>query len=126
MLNHQFKAMKKTLLLAVFILLTSTYGLSAQSVPLQEGQIMRIILPEDGTFNHLKFPRKNFIIKRGGIADMKSVDANLVVITDIRDTSSGTQIVLKRQDGRKFFRAFPSVTATWPAALETGELEPVE
>ena len=110
--------MKKTLLLAVFILLTSTYGLSAQSVPLQEGQIMRIILPEDGTFNHLKFPRKNFI--------MKSVDANLVVITDIRDTSSGTQIVLKRQDGRKFFRAFPSVTATWPAALEKGELEPVE
>ncbi len=88
------------------------------------GDIMSINVPENGSFTHIHFPRKNLIIKRGGIADMKSVHGNKVVVTDIKTMSNGNTIVsLKRKNGRKFFKYLPSVKANLESALAKGELK---
>ena len=117
-------AMRTRHFFMIFLFLVGTAGLSAQISEVQEGQVLELILPDDGDFNHLVVPRKNFIIKRGGVPDMKTLDGNRVVVTSVKETSRGTRIVLKREDGRKFFRSFPTLTAHWPEALESKELAP--
>lgn len=92
----------------------------------QEVQINDVLViqePSGADFNHIHFPRKNFIIKRGGIASMKQVAGKKVVVESISyDKEGNTVVTLSRLDGLKFFRAFPTVTATLESALVSGEL----
>lgn len=54
---------------------------------------------------------------------MKSVYGAEVVVTSVNLNARGkTEVTLKRQDGRKFFRNFPEVTADLEQALQAGEL----
>jgi len=88
------------------------------------GDIMNIGTPENGSYRHIHFPKKNFIIKRGGLADMKSVQGNEVVVTHIKTIKEGTTVVtLERKNGRKFFKYLPSVKADLENALANGELK---
>ena len=43
-------------------------------------------------YEHIKFPRKNFIIKRGGIANLKSVYGKEVEVVDYAYTDEGDTI----------------------------------
>lgn len=116
--------MKTVVLFLVFIL--SGFSAIAQETSdlVAVGDVMNINLPENGSFEHIHFPRKNFIIKRGGIANMKSVHGNKVMITNIKTISNGnTRVTLKRKDGRKFFNYLPSVKADLENALAKGELK---
>jgi hypothetical protein len=94
----------------------------SQATSVTSGQEFELILPDDGNFEHVDFPRKNFIIKRGGIADMKSVDGNTVVVDRIERKDGQVLAVLRRKDGRKFFRHLREVRAQWPEALNQGEI----
>lgn len=111
---------------AIIILFAGVAGLRAQTVSIQEGQVLELVLPDDGDFNHVDVPRKNFIIKRGGVPDMKTLDGNRVVVESIRESSRGTRVVIRRADGRKFFRSFPTLTAHWPDAADSKELIPAD
>lgn len=90
---------------------------------IQVNDVLVIQSPSGPDFKHIHFPRKNFIIKRGGIADMKQLAGKKVIVESISYKKDGsTLITLSRQDGMKFFRAFPTVTASLENALEAGEL----
>jgi len=90
---------------------------------IQKGDIFTIEVPSASDYQHLHFPRKNFIIKRGGIADMKTVLGKKVKVMDYTYTSSGsTEVTLKRLDGKKFFGKFPTIKAGLEDALSSGEL----
>lgn len=93
---------------------------------LQEVQVNDVLVIQQPTgpdFKHIHFPRKNFIIKRGGIANMKQLAGKKVVVDAISYKDDGsTLITLRRQDGKKFFRAFPTVKASLENALDSGEL----
>ncbi|SMC43841.1 hypothetical protein [Cellulophaga tyrosinoxydans] len=74
-------------------------------------------------YNHIKFPRKNHIFKRGAIADFKRLNGLKLVVTSITtDSNYKTMVTLKRHDGKPFFRFFPSVEAHLEKALEAKEL----
>jgi hypothetical protein len=118
--------MRRRCFFAIIVLLAGLAGLNAQAISIQEGQVLELVLPDDGDFNHVDVPRKNFIIKRGGIPDMKTLDGNRVVVEAIEETSKGTRLVLRRADGRNFFRSFPTMTARWPDAGESAELIPAD
>lgn len=112
--------MKKTVFIVLFSIFTLQLG--AQQLPVQQGEVF-IIKKPSGDFSHINFPRKNFIIKRGGIANMKAVSGLPVVVTRIDQTIDGsTEVTLERRDGLKFFRNFRTVTADLEAALNAGEL----
>ena len=80
---------------------------------------------EGAQYEHLLFPRKNIIIKRGGIADMKQVAGLEVEVTGLTYDSSGNALVsLRRTDGGKFFRSFAEIKARHESAVAEGELIP--
>ncbi|MBM1107642.1 hypothetical protein JQC67_15910 [Aurantibacter crassamenti] len=87
------------------------------------GDVFKIGSPQTQTFKHINFPRANFIIKRGGIANYKSVTGNLVEVTAIKEKKDGTtEVTLKRKDGSRFFGSHTAVEADIYEAVNSGEL----
>ncbi|MEM9142896.1 MAG: hypothetical protein AAGA86_07910 [Bacteroidota bacterium] len=116
--------MKTVLCSLVFALVAFSANAQSNSDLVQVGDYLIIGSSDNGNFDHIHFPKKNLIIKRGGIADMKSVYGKTVVITEINSNNNGaTGVVLERKDGRKFFRHLKSVTADLENALADGELK---
>ena len=119
--------MKNALLFFIAVLIIQ-YAVS-QDVTQNDvmGKILVIKAPEGNSFNHLNFPRLNFIIKKRGIANYKSVYGKRVKITASEQLEDGsTRVYLKRTDGRKFFNYLPEVAANLELALQSGELVPHE
>ena len=108
------------------LLLFGWYSIFPPENDPQEVQVNDVLViqePEGPDFKHIHFPRKNIIIKRGGIASMKLVAGKKVVVESISyDEEGNTIVTLSRMDGLKFFRVFPTVTASLESALESGEL----
>lgn len=94
-----------------------------QQVAVEKGTILTLDEPVSDQYRYVLFPRKNFIIKRGAIADMKSVHGLEVEVVDYEYTEKGdTKVTLKRRDGKKFFRNYITVDAYLEDALTSGEL----
>jgi protein involved in polysaccharide export with SLBB domain len=108
------------------ILLGGGFALQAQQkqqIDIEKGTVLTLDEPVANEYRYVLFPRKNFIIKRGGIADMKSVLGLQVEVVDYEYTDKGdTRVTLKRKDGKKFFRNFKTVDAYLEDALTSGEL----
>ncbi|MGB6151483.1 MAG: hypothetical protein WBG48_05780 [Pricia sp.] len=111
------------LLFSVSVLNAQT-GNDQTSTDVAVGDIFEIGEPDANTYKHIDFPRANFIIKRGGIANYKSVHGEKVVVTSVKEKKDGkTQITLKRNDGGRFFGSHKFVAADIKHALESGELQ---
>jgi protein involved in polysaccharide export with SLBB domain len=94
-----------------------------QQVTIEKGTILTIDEPVADEYRYILFPRKNFIIKRGGIPNMKFVYGKKVEVVDYSYTADGdTRVTLKRTDGKKFFRSYKTVDAYLEDALTSGEL----
>ena len=111
-------------------LLFSVSVLNAQNSVNQEpanvkvGDVFEIGKPEANSYKHIDFPRANFIIKRGGIANYKRVEGNRVVVTSIKEKKDGTtQVKIKRKDGGRFFGSHTVVAADFKDAVKSGELQ---
>lgn len=114
----------KKLIFSVFAVFSFVFA-SAQTVStdVKIGDTFVISSPESSDFEHINFPQNNFIIKRGGIANIRNVVGSTVEITDLKENKQGeTEVRLQRTDGKKFYRKFPTVTANLKEALENGEL----
>ncbi|MBD0851507.1 hypothetical protein [Maribacter arenosus] len=97
-----------------------------EDVPLiDKGTVLILGEPSSGiNYQHIHFPKRNFILKRGGIADFKQLIGEKVEVHQIEYAGTDkTKIVLKRKDGRRFFRFFPNVKADFEKALALGELK---
>lgn len=112
----------------VFAFMFSVFalGLQAQSVNKGEvavGDILEVGKPESTQYEHIEFPKPNFIIKRGGLANYKRVEGNKVMVTSIKEKKDGTlRIKIKKTDGSRFFGSHWQVAANVKEALESGEL----
>ena len=90
---------------------------------MEVGDILEIGRPLAPVYKYIDFPRPNFIIKRGGIANYKRVEGNKVVVTSVKEKKDGSlQVKIKRADGMRFFGSHTIVSADLKDALETGEL----
>ncbi|MCF8713470.1 hypothetical protein JM658_01405 [Joostella atrarenae] len=113
--------MKKRLFFAVFSFFV--FAVQAQDKEVNVGDVLTINSISESTYNHIDLPRKNIIIKRGGVPNYKSVYNNEVVVTEINTNADGEQLaVLKRKDGRKFFTSFPTIKANVTKAIDSEEL----
>ena len=123
MFNLKFFKMKKLIVVCIFAFLT--LGVSAQDkkIDVKKGDVFKIASPSGQEFKHINFPKKNFIIKRGGIANDKLVYGEEVIVTSVALTKDGsTEIRLKPKDGGKFYNAIRSVKVDFEDAIQTGEL----
>ena len=113
--------MKKTLLFTIFLVFA--VFTNAQEKEVEVGDTLTIYKPTNSNFSYVHFPRRNFIIKRGGIANMKSVHLEEVVVRSLEYKAGGkTLATLERADGGKFFMRFKTVQASLEKALKAGEL----
>lgn len=115
--------MKNLLFIPIMLLFAFQVEAQDQTQPVTVGDILVINQPEDLKFKSLQLPKANFIIKKGGIANYKSLIGNKVRVTEVTTNDAGeTKVVLEREDGRKFFRTHSAITANINDALENGEL----
>lgn len=112
-----------------FALLFSASLLQAQeevktnTSKVQIGDVLEIGTSKRMDYKHINFPRANFIIKRGGLANYKGLKGDRVVVTAIETNKDGsTKIKIKRKDGGRFFGSHTVVSADINNALAAGEL----
>ncbi|NAS12684.1 hypothetical protein [Poritiphilus flavus] len=117
--------MRKTaLLIAALFLLSFTSQAQESELQFSEGQVFVLGTPTGQDYQHIHFPRKNFLIKKGAIPRMKDLPGTQVYVDQVNYGRSGSaEIVLKRKDGRKFFRVLRSVKASADEALQAGEIK---
>lgn len=111
------------------IFLVAGISLHAQEIrtSIDVGDVLVLQKPKGGEFVHVQFPRKNMIIKQGGIANMKPLYGQKVLVTRVDQIPYGnTEVVLRPVNGRRFFGYLSSVKAHLDLALAAGELMPVQ
>ncbi|TDT50334.1 hypothetical protein CLV90_0126 [Maribacter spongiicola] len=111
-----------TLLFSVSLLNAQSNDTSQTEVNV--GDVFEIGKPETNKYKHIDFPRENFIIKRGGIANYRRAQGEEVVVTAVKEKKDGTtEIKIKRNDGGRFFGSHTVVTADFNEAITSGELQ---
>ncbi|WP_165749761.1 hypothetical protein [Cellulophaga sp. Z1A5H] len=114
----------------ILVLLFSTSILHAQNnserivTDVEVGDVFEIGKPETNRYKHIDFPRANFIIKRGGIANYKHPEGKIVVVTAVKEKKDGsTHVKIKRKDSGRFFGSHTVVSADIKKAVAAGELQ---
>jgi ABC-type enterochelin transport system substrate-binding protein len=122
--------MKKIIIAVLFMV--GAYGINAQSNRaealngVKEGSVLQIGTLDTPRYKHIDFPRPNFIIKKGGIANYKKLEGVKVVVTAVNKKNDGTlQVQIQRTDGKRFFGNQSVVNADLKDALESGELRKI-
>lgn len=110
----------KFALISFTLLLIPHSSFGQDDYDLKVGDILTITKDTNTPFNHLHFPKANFIIKRGGIADFKALNEMKVKIEEISEGNTAKLIPL---EGRKFFNRYTYVNANLKKALENNELK---
>ncbi|APS40050.1 MULTISPECIES: hypothetical protein [Salegentibacter] len=115
--------MRNLLIIPIMLLFAFQVEAQNQTEPVTVGDVLVINQTENQNFKSLDLPKANFIIKKGGIANYKSLNGNRVEVTAVETNDAGeTTVKLKREDGRKFFRTHTTISANIDEALENGEL----
>ncbi|MGW9684236.1 hypothetical protein [Flagellimonas sp. 2504JD1-5] len=109
-----------TFLIAV-LMTFSVSGQKNQMDVVAVGDELILGSPTGNRYTHVKVPRKNFIIKRGGLPNMASLKNTAIVVTDVV-YGEKTLITFKRTDGRKFFRVYKTLSANLEGGIDSGEL----
>jgi hypothetical protein len=116
--------MIKSLLFIVLFAMTSWMNAQETYPNLVKGDIVILGNPKGSDYHYIDFPRKNSIIKRGAIANFNALIGKKLVVEHIETNKTGTVVAsLKRKDGQKFFRFFPTVKANLNGALNSGEIK---
>ncbi len=114
--------MKITIIFVILSILGFSNPLINEPQDVQVGDILTIEKPSGNEFRYVYFPKKNMIIKRGGIPSMKMVKNLEVEVVSVTYTNNKTLVMLKRVDGGRFFKSLFSVKADYESALNAGEL----
>ncbi len=111
--------------IAIFIALVFSVGLmqaQESSTIVEKGEVLTLGKASATGYKHINFPRKNFIIKRGALANFNALNGDKVVVQDVFTENGLTKIILLRKNGNKFFRFWTSVEANLDKAIANGEL----
>jgi hypothetical protein len=122
--------MKKILYLLCFVygvsFATTQPNINFKNNDPKVGDVLKIKQPKTVSFKHIDFPRLNFIVKRGGLANYKSVYDELVVVKKVTDNNGNIHVTLERKNGKKFFGYLKQVNANYTASIEAGEIAKVK
>ncbi len=112
-------------LIFYFIFLLAIGSINAQEQNnFMLGDVLILGQPTGNSYVHIHFPKKNIIIKRGAITNFKNLAGQKLVVHEITTSEDGNLVaVLKKKNGKKFFRFFSKVQADLTKALDSGELK---
>jgi len=82
--------MRNSILTLITTFFTAAFIYSQNFTPnFTLGDVFLIGSVSNDTYKHINFPRANFIIKKGGIANYKNIRGAKVVITSIDEKTNG-------------------------------------
>jgi hypothetical protein len=116
--------MKNNILSFVLAVFTSIfmYGQTSTS-DFNKGDVFQIGTANFNNYKHINFPKANFIIKKGGIANYKNIKGQKVVITSVKEKDNGKKIAtIKLADSRKFFNSHKYISVDIEEAIKNKEL----
>ena len=116
--------MKNNILNSVllFFITAFMYSQSAAS-NFNVGDVFLIGTVKYNNYKYINFPRANFIIKKGGIANYKNIRGEKVVIIAIEEKNNGKHVAtIKLSKPRKFFNSYKYVTVDVHQAIKNNEL----
>ncbi|MFS4468717.1 hypothetical protein [Maribacter sp. 2210JD10-5] len=118
--------MKNFLTIIILAVFVSHNSISQESESIvKQGDILIISKDSNVPFKHIHFPRKNFILKRGNIANYKNLDGMAVRVEELINNSDTKQrATLSPLSRKKFFNSYTTVTADISKAIQSGELVP--
>ncbi len=117
--------MKKILFFALllFFNLQGQQNASTTQKTIEIGDILIIGKPSAQLYQHIRFPKTNFIIKKGGIPNYKALVGDRVIVTKVDKKQQGySSISFKLENGDKFFNSITVVKANFEKALEEKEI----
>ncbi|MCO6161595.1 hypothetical protein [Flavobacterium sp. NRK F7] len=117
------KALYHFIVLVFALFSANTY--SQETNHQEETQKVYVLKPvPNHAYQHVYFPKTNFIKKRGGFENYEAlVGKKVVVVNKIKEKKEGWIVLLKLEDGGKFFGVYPTIEAHLEKAIEKGELE---
>ena len=112
--------MKKILL---FIFAAGLLSFTAKGQEVNVGDTFTIASVESNNYKYIKFPKSNFVIKKGGIVNFNNIQGAKVKVTAIDKNSDGSTVAtIALASGKKFFNSHKYVTVIIPAAIDNKEL----
>ncbi|PQJ80789.1 dihydroorotase [Polaribacter porphyrae] len=109
-------------ILSVFFLSISNFSQTSNS-NFKVGDKFLVGKTEMNNYEHIKFPRKNFIIKKGGIATYKNIIGREVTITSLKEHKNGTLLaIIKLTSNKKFFNSHKFIKVNIRKAISEKEL----
>ncbi|QWX82615.1 hypothetical protein H0I23_09040 [Cellulophaga sp. HaHaR_3_176] len=108
-------------IISMFCFLFMSFTIHANDIKV--GSVLIISNPSSNQYKHIELPKKNFIIKKGGIADYSTILNEKVVVSDLTTSENGDiEVVLKRENGKRFFNSHTVLKANLSQALQANEL----
>lgn len=114
-------------LFLIAALALGTVSVQAQEIcetpKVKAGDVLKIAEPAHSSYDHFNFPKSNFIIKRGGIANYRALINQEVEVTDVTmENGCIAKVDVKLANGKKFFNTVNTVSVDFKEALAAGEL----
>lgn len=93
------------------------------SETITRGDVITIGALSGKTYQHILFPKTNFILKKGGNPNYKKIKGLQVTVTNKEEKhSKKTIITVKRKDGKKFFNSLNTVNVDLEEAIKANEV----
>ncbi|MBZ9788329.1 dihydroorotase [Psychroflexus sp. CAK57W] len=86
------------------------------------GDVLTIGEVENNDYQHINFPRANFIIKKGGLPNYSYVKGEKVEITSVKEKNGSLIATIKLTSRKSFFNSHKYITVDIEKALEGKEL----
>ncbi|WP_378178039.1 hypothetical protein [Aquimarina sp. SS2-1] len=116
--------MKNLIIIAFlsFVTMNAQEAKTLSSETVAVGDIITLGTPSGQTYQHILFPRVNFIIKKGGTTNFKQLQGKKVVVTDKEVVEGITKITIARKDGKKFLNSIANVKVNFDDAVTAKEI----
>jgi hypothetical protein len=116
--------MKKNILLTLLMIFFTGIVFSQNSnSSVKIGDVFIIGEVANNDYKHINFPRNNFIIKKGGIANYNNIPGERVEVTSIKKNKDGSIVAtIKLTSNKNFFNSHKYVTVDITEAISEKEL----
>ena len=117
--------MKKHVILSCLVSLTFML-FSFSVIDIQEikvGDELTISDPSSSSYAYIHFPKKNFILKKGGTLNFKSLAGTKVIVTEISKSKSGDILIkVMKKNGGSFLNTLKTLNIEYDKAIKNSEV----
>jgi hypothetical protein len=112
-----------TLFTLLMILFSGIIYSQSSNSNINVGDIFLIGEAKNNNYEYINFPRPNFIIKKGGLANYENIKGEKVEVTSIKEKKDGNLVAtIQLYSKKKFFNSHKYVTVDINEAISKKEL----